>query len=198
MESWKIQLSPSEVAPGRRTGARCLRLRPRLALLRYMVLSRTSVSCKAQGTAQCPAKGSFRVPSLSTHSSIPLFSMDLPSWLPSSNIGWPCICSLCLHSPDHWASSGLQEEVRSSILPTHLEKCEILTREVQKSLGLQGTRREPLFLPAHWSLPICVIRRSLFALCFLGLTSSLWWQWGRSQLTQVLLLRGVCSQQWDS
>lgn len=91
---------------------------------------------QSPGDSSVPSKGSFRVPNPSTHSFIPLFSMDLSWWLPSYSTGWPCICSLCLHSPNHWAPSVQQEEVRSSILPTHLEKGEILTREVQKSLGL--------------------------------------------------------------
>lgn len=48
VESRKIQLSPSVVV-GRRDGARCWRLRPRLALQRNTLLSRSSVSCRAQG-----------------------------------------------------------------------------------------------------------------------------------------------------
>lgn len=44
VESRKIQLSPSVVL-GRRDGARCWRLRPRLALQRNTLLSRSSVSC---------------------------------------------------------------------------------------------------------------------------------------------------------
>lgn len=51
VESRKIQLSPS-VAVGRTDGARCWRLRPRLALLRNTLLSRSSVSCRARGTGQ--------------------------------------------------------------------------------------------------------------------------------------------------
>lgn len=55
VESRKIQASPSAVAPGRRAGARCRRLRPRLALLRYMLLSRTSVSCEGWGQVSASA-----------------------------------------------------------------------------------------------------------------------------------------------
>lgn len=54
VESWNNRASESAVSdrprvpPGRMAGARCPRLRPRLARLRYMALSRISVSCSKQ------------------------------------------------------------------------------------------------------------------------------------------------------
>lgn len=60
VESWNRRASESaasdrpRVPPGRMAGARCPRLRPRLARLRYMALSRTSVSCSGQQQCHCP------------------------------------------------------------------------------------------------------------------------------------------------
>lgn len=59
VESWNRRASESaasdrpRVPPGRMAGARCPRLRPRLARLRYTALSRTSVSCLGQWQHHC-------------------------------------------------------------------------------------------------------------------------------------------------
>lgn len=59
VESWNRRASESaasdrpRVPPGRIAGARCPRLRPKLARLRYMALSRISVSCSKHQQYHC-------------------------------------------------------------------------------------------------------------------------------------------------
>lgn len=169
MESWKIQLSPSEVAPGRRAGARCLRLRPRLALLRYTVLSRTSVSCKTHGGKVSAQHRELPAPpGPPTH---PTVLYGHPQQRRPYSTGRPGARSL--------SGSGLQRGGgRSFPLPAHLQEGEFLPRELRGSLGLRG-----FFLAALRSLPIRVVPGGLLlALCFWrGPATSLRQQGGSSQ-----------------